>query len=75
MSFTARKNVALLREFAPRPADSGARRRIHLRFLRSLGYRGLPLPDVPFDERRCVAPNEVNLLAYPRGNGVVPRRR
>jgi ferredoxin--NADP+ reductase len=25
---------------------------------RSIGYRGVPLPDVPFDERRCVIPNE-----------------
>jgi ferredoxin--NADP+ reductase len=25
---------------------------------RSIGYRGVPLPDVPFDERRCVSPNE-----------------
>jgi ferredoxin/flavodoxin---NADP+ reductase len=25
---------------------------------RSIGYRGVPLPGVPFDERRCVIPNE-----------------
>ena len=25
---------------------------------RSVGYRGLPLPDVPFDEGRCTVPNE-----------------
>lgn len=105
-TFTARKNVELLREFAARPADPGARRRIRLRFLRSpveirgdgrveeivvgrneivrgddgaprartldgeletiecglvlrsVGYRGLPLPDVPFDDRRGVLPND-----------------
>jgi ferredoxin/flavodoxin---NADP+ reductase len=34
-TFTARKNVSLVREFAARPASSGARRRIQLRFLRS----------------------------------------
>jgi ferredoxin/flavodoxin---NADP+ reductase len=34
-TFTARRNVALLQEFSARPADSGARRRIVLRFLRS----------------------------------------
>jgi ferredoxin/flavodoxin---NADP+ reductase len=104
-TFTARKNVELLREFAARPpADAG--RRIELRFLcsplairgaarveaveigrnqiargadgslnaspvgedveriecglvlRSVGYRAVPLPDVPFDERYFVLPNE-----------------
>ena len=25
---------------------------------RSIGYRGLPLEDLPFDDRRCVIPNE-----------------
>jgi ferredoxin/flavodoxin---NADP+ reductase len=105
-TFTARKNVELLREFAARPASAGARRRIELRFLsspveirgsggveaidvrrnqivrtddgalraraldepvrtiecglvlRSVGYRAVPLPDVPFDERDFVLPNE-----------------
>jgi ferredoxin/flavodoxin---NADP+ reductase len=104
-TFTARKNVQLLREFAARPADPGAGRRIDLRFLcspvairgagrveaidvrrneivredggplraravdgpaetieaglvlRSVGYRAVPLPDVPFDERACILPN------------------
>jgi ferredoxin--NADP+ reductase len=105
-TFTARKNVELLREFAARPARTDARRRIVLRFLRSpveivgsgrveaiavrrneivhaddgtlraraldeepetiecglvlrsVGYRAVPLPDVPFDERAFVLPNE-----------------
>jgi ferredoxin--NADP+ reductase len=104
-TFTARKNVELLREFAARPARADARRRIRLRFLRSpveirgsgkveaidirrnelvrsgegslraqavdeevetiecglvlrsVGYRAVPLPDVPFDERYFVLPN------------------
>ena len=104
-TFTARKNVDLLREFAGRPA-TGARRRIVLRFLRSpaeirgdgrveavdvrrneivlgedgslrarsldeavetiecglvlrsVGYRAVPLPGVPFDERAFILPNE-----------------
>jgi ferredoxin--NADP+ reductase len=104
-TFTARKNVQLLREFVAGPA-SGAARRIVLRFLRSpvairggerveaievarnelirdesgtiraravdepaetiecglvlrsVGYRAVPLPDVPFDERAFVLPNE-----------------
>src|SRR5919201_2398440 len=25
---------------------------------RSIGYRGVPLPGLPFDERRCIMPNE-----------------
>jgi len=104
-TFTARKNVQLLREFAAR-APRGGRRRIVLRFLRSpvtirgdgrvaaidvqrneiargddgalraraasgevetiecglvlrsVGYRAVPLPDVPFDERAYVLPND-----------------
>jgi ferredoxin/flavodoxin---NADP+ reductase len=103
-TFTARKNVQLLREFAVRE-PGGAARRIDLRFLRSplaihgtdrveaieigrneivrddggtlraravdapgetietglvlrsVGYRAVPLPDVPFDERAYVLPN------------------
>ena len=104
-TFTARKNVQLLREFAARPPRGGGRR-IVLRFLRSpvairgdgrvtaidiqrneivrsddgairaraaddavetiecglvlrsVGYRAIPLPDVPFDERAYVLPND-----------------
>ncbi len=105
-TFTARKNVEFLREFAARPARDDAARRIVLRFLcspveirgaekveaidvrrneivrsddgtlrprpvdedvetiecglvlRSVGYRAVPLPDVPFDERSYVLPND-----------------
>jgi ferredoxin--NADP+ reductase len=105
-TFTARKNVELLQEFAARPADPRAQRRIVLRFmrspvriqgsgrvdaievrrnelvrsddgtlrprpldddvetikcglvLRSVGYRAVPLPGVPFDERDYVLPND-----------------
>lgn len=114
-TFTARKNVELLREFAARPERAGARRRIELRFLcspvqirgsgkaeaidvcrneivraddgllraravddevetidcglvlRSVGYRAVPLPDVPFDERRFVLPNERGRVLTPDG--------
>jgi ferredoxin/flavodoxin---NADP+ reductase len=114
-TFTARTNVALLREFAARSARSGARRRIELRFLlspveirgggrveavdvrrneivrtedgllraravdeqletiecglvlRSVGYRAVPLPDVPFDERHFVLPNERGRVLTPEG--------
>ena len=105
-TFTARKNVQLLREFATRGERTDARRRIVLRFLRSpveirgngrveavdvhrnaivragdgslrprpvdgdietidcglvlrsVGYRAVPLPGVPFDERSFVLPND-----------------
>jgi ferredoxin--NADP+ reductase len=105
-TFTARKNVELLREFAARQEPREARRRIVLRFLRSpveirgdgkveaidvrrneivrtddgslrpravedavetidcgmvlrsVGYQAVSLPDVPFDERAFVLPNE-----------------
>jgi ferredoxin--NADP+ reductase len=105
-SFTARKNVELLNQFAAAEGDPAATRRIELRFLRSpvairgtdrvegidirrneivraedgmlkarpvdeavekidcglvlrsVGYRAIPLPDVPFDERYFVLPNQ-----------------
>jgi ferredoxin--NADP+ reductase len=105
-TFTARKNVELLREFASRARPASPHRKISLRFLRSplqihgeghveavdvgrneivraddgtlrarradeeveriecglvlrsVGYRAVPLPDVPFDERYFVLPNE-----------------
>jgi len=114
-TFTARKNVQLLREFADMPARPDARRRIELRFLRSpvairgngkveaidvvrneivraddgslrarrvgddvetiecglllrsVGYRAVPLPDVPFDERHFVLPNERGRVLAPDG--------
>jgi ferredoxin--NADP+ reductase len=114
-TFTARKNVELLREFAARPAGSDGGRRIELRFLRSpveirgdgrveaidvrrnelvrdddgalraravdepvetiecglvlrsVGYRAVPLPDVPFDERHYVLPNDRGRVRQARG--------
>jgi ferredoxin--NADP+ reductase len=115
-SFTARTNMALLREFAARSARPDAARRVVLRFLRSpvairgagrveavdvranqivraddgslraqalegevetidcglvlrsVGYRAVPLPDVPFDERRFVLPNESGRVLTPEGD-------
>jgi ferredoxin/flavodoxin---NADP+ reductase len=117
-TFTARKNVQLLTEFAARPPRAGARRRIDLRFLRSpvriagtdhvegidigrnelvrgddgalrardtgaepesidcglvlrsVGYRAVPLPDVPFDERAFVLPNQRGRVLAPDGEPV-----
>jgi ferredoxin--NADP+ reductase len=114
-TFTARKNVALLREFAARSARADARRRIELRFLvspveirggerveavdvrrneivqaddgalrprpadeevetidcglvlRSVGYRAVPLPGVPFDENSYILPNERGRVRGPDG--------
>jgi ferredoxin/flavodoxin---NADP+ reductase len=114
-TFTARKNVELLSEFASRAPRPEARRRIVLRFLRSplqirgtgrveavdvrrneivrtddwtlraraveeevetiecglvlrsVGYRAVPLPDVPFDERHFVLPNERGRVLAPDG--------
>jgi ferredoxin/flavodoxin---NADP+ reductase len=114
-TFTARKNVELLREFAGRAPRADAARRIELRFLRSpveirgngaveavdvcrneiargddgslrarpvgeeietiecglvlrsVGYRAVPLPDVPFEERRFVLPNERGRVHTPDG--------
>jgi len=114
-TFTARKNVALLQEFAARPEPAKARRRIVLRFLRSpveirgesrveaidvrrneivrgddgtlrpravdeevemidcglvlrsVGYRAVPLPGVPFDERSFILPNERGRVRAPDG--------
>ena len=105
-TFTARTNVALLREFAGRAPRTDSTRRIVLRFLsspleirgderveaidvgrneivegadgslrpraldedvetiecglvlRSVGYRAVPLPGVPFDERSFILPND-----------------
>jgi ferredoxin--NADP+ reductase len=113
-TFTARKNVELLSEFAA-GAPAGGSRRIDLRFLRSparirgdgrveavdvgrneitrgddgtlraravdgpvetiecglvlrsVGYRAVPLPDVPFDERAFVLPNERGRALTPGG--------
>jgi ferredoxin/flavodoxin---NADP+ reductase len=114
-TFTARKNVELLREFAARPAGRDARRAIVLRFLcspveirgegrveavdvrrneivqgddgslrpraadesvesmecglvlRSVGYRAVPLPGVPFDERSFILPNQNGRVLGPDG--------
>jgi ferredoxin--NADP+ reductase len=118
-TFTARKNVELLRAFAAGAVRSDARRRIVLRFLRSpleirgsgrveavdvgrneivrtddgllraravdapvetlacglvlrsVGYRAVPLPDVPFDERHFVLPNERGRVFSPDGEPLV----
>jgi ferredoxin--NADP+ reductase len=117
-TFTARKNVELLHQFAAHPPNPDARRRIELRFLRSavairgsdrveaidvrrnviersddgtlrarpvdehtdtidcglvlrsVGYRAVPLPDVPFDERHFVLPTEAGRVLGTDGEPV-----
>jgi len=119
-TFTARKNLELLREFAERAPQAAATRRIELRFLRSpvevlgsgrvegvkvrpnrierddegslrarpldeepetiecglvlrsVGYQAVPLPDVPFDERRYVLPNQLGRVFDPSSGETVP---
>src|SRR5205823_13823872 len=38
--------------------------------LRSVGYRAVPLPDVPFDERHFVLPNERGRVLGPDGEAL-----
>jgi ferredoxin--NADP+ reductase len=40
--------------------------------LRSVGYRGVPLPGVPFDEAACVIPNVAGRVIEPSGGEEVP---
>ena len=40
--------------------------------LRSVGYRGVPLSDVPFDSGRCVIPNLAGRVTEEPGGEVVP---
>jgi len=41
--------------------------------LRSVGYRGIPLPDVPFESRRATIPNEAGRIKDLDSGSVVPR--
>ncbi len=40
--------------------------------LRSVGYKGVPLPDVPYDERRGTIPNEFGRVLYPGSEQTKP---
>jgi ferredoxin--NADP+ reductase len=40
---------------------------------RAIGYRGIPLPDVPFDERRGVIPNDGGRVTDPATGSARPR--
>jgi ferredoxin/flavodoxin---NADP+ reductase len=40
---------------------------------RAIGYRGIPLPGVPFDERSAVIPNQAGRVLDPSTGGPLPR--
>jgi ferredoxin--NADP+ reductase len=51
--------------------DTGERETTDVQLvLRSVGYRGVPLPDVPFDARRGVVPNEAGRVLDEDGHAV-----
>jgi ferredoxin--NADP+ reductase len=53
--------------------DSGEREEIEAGLvLRSIGYKGVPVDGVPFDERRGVIPNEAGRVTEPDGGAPVP---
>jgi ferredoxin--NADP+ reductase len=39
---------------------------------RSVGYRGIPLPGLPFDERRAIVPNDGGRVLHPDPPGAAP---
>jgi ferredoxin--NADP+ reductase len=39
---------------------------------RAIGYRGIPLPDVPFDERSAVIPNDAGRVLDPESSAPLP---
>jgi ferredoxin--NADP+ reductase len=58
---------------AIRPRDSGERETIECGLvLRSIGYKGVPVDGVPFDERKGVIPNEGGRVHDPESGEQVP---
>ncbi len=58
---------------AIRPRDTGERETIEGGLvLRSIGYKGIAIEGIPFDERRGVIPNEGGRVTDPEGGGQVP---
>jgi ferredoxin--NADP+ reductase len=57
---------------ALRPRDTGEREEIECGIvLRSIGYKGIGVEGVPYDERRGVIPNEAGRVVDPDGDGQV----
>ena len=58
---------------AIRPRDSGERETIEAGLvLRSIGYKGIAIEGIPFDERRGVIPNEGGRVTDPEGGTHIP---
>jgi ferredoxin/flavodoxin---NADP+ reductase len=58
---------------AIRPRDTGEREMIECGIVfRSIGYKGIPLEGVPFDERRGVIPNDGGRITDPQSGEAVP---
>jgi ferredoxin/flavodoxin---NADP+ reductase len=58
---------------AIRPRDSGERETIEAGLvLRSIGYKGIAIEGIPFDERRGVIPNEGGRVTDPEGGAHLP---
>jgi ferredoxin--NADP+ reductase len=58
---------------AIRPRDTGDRETIECGLVfRSIGYKGVPIPGVPFDERAGVIPNEGGRVIDPENGEQVP---
>lgn len=55
----------------PKPTDETEEIPADLVF-RSVGYRGIPLPDVPFDDRSGVIPNEKGRILDKTGGNPIP---
>lgn len=58
-------------ELRPRATDAHETIPVGLVF-RSVGYRGVPLPGVPFDERAGIIPNDRGRVLAAKGGDVVP---
>ena len=63
-----RTDVGTLR---PKASDQFEELPVGLVF-RSIGYRGVPLPDVPFHERWGVIPNQQGRVTEPQSNAPIP---
>ena len=58
-------------QLRPRPVDADLETIECGLVLRSVGYQAVPLPDVPFEERSCVLPNERGRVRTPEGEEVL----
>jgi ferredoxin--NADP+ reductase len=56
-----------------RPRSTGRNESIDAGLVfRSVGYRGVPLPDLPFDDRRAVIPNRLGRIVDPSDDRSIP---